>query len=98
MIQASKFFSGFHQAADQSGLASAWNEVQGGPPPPHLREMQPSLAEFDRIYDQMPVSQPILDGTSEFLLYSLRFWMVGIVCSSIAFYVAAEPFSFNYKD
>lgn len=51
-------------------MASAWNEVQGGPPPAHLREMQPSLAEFDRIYDQVPASQhqPILDGTSKFPL------------------------------
>ncbi|XP_016900629.1 peroxisome biogenesis protein 5 isoform X2 [Cucumis melo] len=67
--QASNFLNAFHSAADP-GLASAWNEVQAGPPPAHLREMQPSLAEFDRIYDQVPASQhqPILDGPPQRVL------------------------------
>lgn len=60
--------------------------------------MQPNLAEFDRIYDQMPASQdqPVLDGTYKFPLCSLKFWMVDIVGSSIAFCVGIEPFSKDF--
>ncbi|XP_022940955.1 peroxisome biogenesis protein 5 [Cucurbita moschata] len=91
--QASKFFSGFHSAADQSGLASAWNEVQGGPPPPHLREMQPSLAEFDRIYEQMPASQhqPVFEGPPQRVLSNFLHSFVETSRGGIPFHPTPLP-------